>query len=333
MNLLAGTLYDPAVAVNKVTTALLAMTALDTANLRHSVTVPPSGRIMWEIEGTLHGAATLPQIMLGVMEGANVRGRAAPMVGVSNPATTSLVKVAARGIITGLTPGATIVLDAAYGVETLLAATGLKYGGPNNATANDNFGGLFFALFDPSPIYTPSAVPAIPISTRLDTLDDFVDTEIAAIIAALVVIDDFLDTEIAAIKAKTDGLPADPADASDLLALLTVLQADTDNIQSRLPAALVGGRMASNAEVVGDKTGYALTVAEHAAVADKLLGRNLKGGSDVGRKVHEALAALRNRWAIAAGVLTIYDTDDATPLFTAAVTRTSGDPVSQVDPV
>lgn len=34
MNLLASTLYDPAVAVTKATTALLAMTAFDTTNLR-----------------------------------------------------------------------------------------------------------------------------------------------------------------------------------------------------------------------------------------------------------------------------------------------------------
>ena len=37
------------------------------------------------------------------------------------------------------------------------------------------------------------------------------------------------------------------------------VQSDTNDIQTRLPAALVGGRMAANAEVVGDKTGYSLT--------------------------------------------------------------------------
>lgn len=38
-------------------------------------------------------------------------------------------------------------------------------------------------------------------------------------------VDDFLDTEIAAIKAKTDNLPADPADASDVAAAITAAQA------------------------------------------------------------------------------------------------------------
>lgn len=36
-------------------------------------------------------------------------------------------------------------------------------------------------------------------------------------------IDDFLDTEIAAIKAKTDNLPTDPADASDIAAAIAAL--------------------------------------------------------------------------------------------------------------
>ncbi len=63
------------------------------------------------------------------------------------------------------------------------------------------------------------------------------------------------------IAAKTDALPPDPADQSLLEAAIAGVQADTDDIQARLPAALVGGRMASNAEVVGDKTGYSLTAA------------------------------------------------------------------------
>lgn len=47
--------------------------------------------------------------------------------------------------------------------------------------------------------------------TSVDTIDDFVDTEVAAILAAV-------DTEVGAIKAKTDNLPSDPADASDIAA-------------------------------------------------------------------------------------------------------------------
>lgn len=62
-----------------------------------------------------------------------------------------------------------------------------------------------------------------------------VDTEIAAVITTLATIAGYLDTEIAAIKAKTDNLPSDPADASDiaashasLAASLALIKAVTD---------------------------------------------------------------------------------------------------------
>jgi hypothetical protein len=40
------------------------------------------------------------------------------------------------------------------------------------------------------------------------------------------------------------------------------IETDTQNIQSRIPAALVDGRIAANAQVVGDKTGYTATVSD-----------------------------------------------------------------------
>jgi hypothetical protein len=66
------------------------------------------------------------------------------------------------------------------------------------------------------------------------------------------------ETKIDAIKAKTDNLPSDPADQSAVEAAITAatsplataanlatVQSDTDNIQSRLPAALESGRIAA----------------------------------------------------------------------------------------
>lgn len=81
-----------------------------------------------------------------------------------------------------------------------------------------------------------------------------------------------------------------------------------------------------------DKTGYALTSAEENAIADALLARNVSGGSSTGRTVKQALHVLRNKTDITAGTLTVYDTDDVTSSFTAAVTTTAGDPISQIDP-
>jgi hypothetical protein len=47
-------------------------------------------------------------------------------------------------------------------------------------------------------------------------------------------VDDFLDTEIAAIKAKTDNLPADPADASDIAAAFAVTNGKVDAVDDLL---------------------------------------------------------------------------------------------------
>lgn len=77
----------------------------------------------------------------------------------------------------------------------------------------------------------------------------------------------------------------------------------------------------------------ALTVAERNAVADAVLGRNVSGGSSAGRTIKEAFAFLRNKWTVAGGTLTVYDTDDTSVLWTAAVTETAGaDPVTGSDP-
>lgn len=216
MNLLAGTYYDPGTAVSKATTALLAMTALDTTNLRLTFTAPPSGRVRVRIAGgCIHGATTFPMVLIGCLENSpssgTVRGRMAPQGALRGTAlATTQVPIEVDYIQTGLTPGQQYIWDAAYGVEIILASTGWKYGGPNNTTTNDAFGGISFEIWDPSPVYTAGSgiPPTTPISARLDTLDDLVDTEIGTII-----------TNIAAV------------------------QADTDNIQTRLPAALVSGRM------------------------------------------------------------------------------------------
>lgn len=84
------------------------------------------------------------------------------------------------------------------------------------------------------------ASSTLATAANLATLDDFVDTEVAAIkaktdnlpsdpadasdiaasfasiAATLATIAAYVDTEVAAIKAKTDNLPTDPADASDI---------------------------------------------------------------------------------------------------------------------
>lgn len=147
MTLLAAKTYDPAVAVSKVTTAALAMTALDTAELRVNFTAPANGTVLVRLQGVLHGATTFPAILLGVMEGANVTARVAPSISIPNAAATTLAVAEALFVVPNLTPGQAYTWDAAYGVETLIASTAIKYGGPNDATANNAFGAFLFEVW------------------------------------------------------------------------------------------------------------------------------------------------------------------------------------------
>lgn len=78
--------------------------------------------------------------------------------------------------------------------------------------------------------------------------------------------------------------------------------------------------------------GVVISAATQGAIADKLLGRSLATGADGGRTVQDALRANRNKQAISAGTLTVYQEDDTTPAWTAAVATTPGDPLSSMDP-
>jgi hypothetical protein len=179
MGLLAGTLYDPAAAVTKATSALLAMTALDTTNLRLTFTAPANGAVLVRQACTQTGATTIPRIHFGVLDGATVRGRTYPMDGV----TTRLAAVSygqeSVCVVSGLTPAGSYTWDAAYSVDNAIAGTNLKYGGPNDASGADAWGGYSFEIWDTptllgSVLYDPgTAAGAVMTSliamTALDT--------------------------------------------------------------------------------------------------------------------------------------------------------------------
>lgn len=149
MACLGAKLYDPGTAVTASTASLLAMTALDTTNLRITFTVPANGRVLVCLQGTVHGATTFPAILLGVLESTTVIARVAPIGGLKSTAVaTAMVTQEATFVVEGLTAAASKTWDAAYGVETLIASTGIKFGGPNNATANDAFGAFIFEIWE-----------------------------------------------------------------------------------------------------------------------------------------------------------------------------------------
>jgi len=147
-NLLAGTLYDPSTAATAATTSALAMTALDTTNLRLTFTTPASGRVLWKVHTGFHGSTTAGQWLLGVMESSTVVARVAPVMTASaGSLATAVIRSTGSGVITGLTPGSSHTYDAAYAVETISGAGGLKWGGPNNTTTDDAFGAFAFEIW------------------------------------------------------------------------------------------------------------------------------------------------------------------------------------------
>jgi hypothetical protein len=71
------------------------------------------------------------------------------------------------------------------------------------------------------------------------------------------------------------------------------------------------------------------------AIADTWLNRAIQGGTNIGRKVKEALYFLRNRVVrnVATGVVTVYEPDDSTTAWTTqTATSTSAAPVISSDP-
>jgi hypothetical protein len=72
-------------------------------------------------------------------------------------------------------------------------------------------------------------------------------------------------------------------------------------------------------------------------IADGILDRDMSTGVDNGsptvRTVRQSLRFLRNKWAVAAGTLTVYKEDDTTASWTATVTGdASANPITGSDP-
>ena len=148
MACLGAVLYDPSTAVTKGTAAS-AMAAFDTTNARITFTVPASGRVLVRIVCVVHGATTFSTILLGVLEGSTVKGRVSPIGGLKTTAVaTGMVTQEATFVVPGLTPSASLTWDAAFGIETFVTSSLIKYGGPNNTTANDAFGALQFEIWE-----------------------------------------------------------------------------------------------------------------------------------------------------------------------------------------
>lgn len=171
MALLAGTLYDPASAATKATDTLIAMTAIDTTNLRVTFTAPASGKVWVRLRCPTYGATTFPAIFLGVLDGATVRLRMSPLGNVGSALATSQATQEVGGLVTGLTPGNSYTWDAAYGVDVVVASTNIKYGGPNDASGGDAWGGFVFEVWDtPTLLAGVTYDPAVAVSKGITSL-------------------------------------------------------------------------------------------------------------------------------------------------------------------
>jgi len=81
------------------------------------------------------------------------------------------------------------------------------------------------------------------------------------------------------------------------------IETDTQDIQSRIPAALVGGRIAANAEVVGDKTDYGLSSASLSSVATSVWSAGTRTLTGFGTLVSDVATAV---WSAATRTLTAF---------------------------
>lgn len=104
--------------------------------------------------------------------------------------------------------------------------------------------------------------------TAIDAVDDYVDTEMAAVLAAV-------DTEVAAIKSKTDNLPAAPAATGDIPSAATIADAVWDEAVADHSGVGSTGAALAAAGGSGDPWSTALPGAYGAGTAGKIIGDNL----------------------------------------------------------
>ena len=152
------------------------------------------------------------------------------------------------------------------------------------------------------------------------------------------IVGDFLNASVSsrATQTSVDDLPTNAELATALGTADDAVLAAVATAQTAIDAIPTNAELATALGTADDAVLAAIagltTPPTTAAIADKILGRNLAGGSDGGRMVKDALRPLRNKTSISAGTMTVCEEDDTTPAWTAAVTTTPGDPLSAIDP-
>ena len=160
-------------------------------------------------------------------------------------------------------------------------------------------------------------------------------TSFSTVNTKLDAIDDFVDTEINAIKTKTDALPADPASASGINSQFSVTNGKIDVVDDYIDTELAavkaktdqlvftGGKVDANATLT-------IAAGDLTAIADSILKRDWTSVS--GEAVYSLLNAarmLRNAWSTASGVLIVKKEDGSTTAWSRPLsTDASAEPIT-----
>jgi hypothetical protein len=156
---------------------------------------------------------------------------------------------------------------------------------------------------------------------------DYIDAAVStrATQTSVDTIDDFLDTEVAAIKAKTDNLPADPADASDIAASLTTITGYIDTEVAAILAAVDTEVAAIKAKTDNLPASPAATgdIPSAASIADAVWDEATSGHLSAGTTGLALRAAdLRGERTVIRG--TVSGTSPTTTSFTASALTPAG---------
>lgn len=152
-------------------------------------------------------------------------------------------------------------------LQTTVAQTGDTYALANGASGFVAIKGETAAILEDTGTTLPAAIADIPTVAEFEAR-----TLVAAdygTAANQTTIAGYLDTEIAAIKAKTDNLPSDPADASDIASAFSTVNStlstiagyvDTEIAAIKAKTDLIPASPAAvgSAMTVSDKTGFKL---------------------------------------------------------------------------
>lgn len=147
-------------------------------------------------------------------------------------------------------------------------------------------------------------------AAKLDNLDATVSSRLAS--ASYTAPD---NTSITAIKAKTDNLPSDPADASDIAASFTTVNTKLDTIDGIVDDILIDTGTDIPASI------DALPTANENA--DALLKRDWNSiAGEASRSVLNALRFIRNKFSTTdnPGFVTVYKEDDTTEAYQKSIT-------------